>query len=195
MNTGTQTQTEGHEFENQTTSEGQSSEHTAGSQSNSESGAEIDLTELKYRNPANAGTANLAKGLGLFSIALGLAEVLAPAQMGELIGVSNRYRTFIPALGMREIAHGIGIMMQAKPTESVWSRVAGDAIDLAYLGAAFTGEENNKRRLTGAAIAVLGVTALDIMCAQALSSEEWSDFDGNVLAPTTVGQSSARQTV
>jgi hypothetical protein len=191
MNSGTQKQTEEQEFEDQNQFNQQSTDNQSGLQPDSD----VDLTELKYRSTANVGTAKFAKGLGMFSIALGLAELLAPAQVGELIGVSPRYRAFIPALGVREIAHGVGIMMQAKPTESVWSRVAGDAIDLAYLGAAFTGEENNKARLVGATVAVLGVTALDIMCAQALSAEQWSDADGNILAPTTVGQSSARQTV
>jgi hypothetical protein len=193
MNTGTQKQSEEQEFEDQNQFNRQSSEQSSDYQSGSEFDSNADLTELKYRNPANVGTAKLAKGLGMFSIALGLAELLAPAQVGELIGVSPRYRTFIPALGIREIAHGVGIMMQAKPTESVWSRVAGDAVDLAFLGAAFAGEENNKNRLIGATVAVLGVAALDVMCAQALSAEDWSDLDGNVLAPTTVGQSSARQ--
>jgi hypothetical protein len=165
-----------------------------GGRINSESNTNVDYTELKYRDPAFAATGKLAKGIGMFSIALGLAEVLAPGQVGELIGVSDRYRGFLPLLGMREIAHGVGIMSQTKPTESVWSRVVGDAIDLAFLGAAFAGEENNKRRLAGATVAVLGVTALDIMCAAALSKQHWSEADGNLGAPTNVGQSSARQT-
>ena len=148
-------------------------------------------TELKYRGVENIGTGKLAKGLGYFSIGLGLAELLAPAQIGEMIGVSNRYRTFLPLLGLREIAHGIGILSQQKPTESVWSRVGGDAIDLAYLGAAFMSPENNKNRLTGATLAVLGVTALDIVCARQLSSQDWGD-EKNPTAPTTVGQPSAR---
>lgn len=149
-------------------------------------------TELKYRHSANVGTGKLAKGLGYFSIGLGLMELLMPAQVGEMIGVSNRYRAFIPVLGLREIAHGAVILSQQKPTEGVWSRVGGDAVDLAYLAAAFAGEENNKNRLIGATIAVLGVTALDVMCAQALSSEDWG-AEKNPTAPTTVGQPSARQ--
>jgi hypothetical protein len=197
MNTGTQTQFDEQRFDDQDQFDRESSLNASSAggrenQSNSTAAAGSQV-ELKYRSPANVATAKLAKGLGIFSLALGLAEVLAPAQMGELIGVSPRYRTFIPALGMREIAHGLGIMMQDKPTESVWTRVAGDAVDLAYLGAAFMGEENNKRRLIGATVAVLGVAALDVMCAQALSAEQWSDLDGNMLAPTTVGQTSGRQ--
>jgi hypothetical protein len=191
MDTGTQRE------EQKLNEQAQSGRQTAHSdrQSNSETTANVDYTELKYRRAANVGAAKLAKGLGIFSIALGLAEVLAPAQVGELIGVREKYRAVLPLLGIREIAHGVGILSQAKPTESVWSRVAGDAIDLAFLGAAFTGAENNKLRLTGATVAVLGVTALDVMCAQALSNQKWSDADGNLAAPTTVGQSSARQTV
>jgi hypothetical protein len=149
-------------------------------------------TELKYRSAASAGTGKLARGLGYFSIALGLSELLMPARMGELIGVSNRYRTFLPLLGLREIAHGVGILSQQKPTEAVWTRVGGDAIDLAFLGAAFMSPENNKNRLTGATLAVLGVAALDVLCAQQLSTQDWSDEQKNPLAPTTVGQPSAR---
>lgn len=149
-------------------------------------------TELKYRSATNVGTGKLAKGLGYFSIGLGLMELLMPAQVGEMIGVSNRYRAFLPILGLREIAHGAAILSQQKPTEGVWSRVGGDVIDLAYLAAAFAGEENNKNRLTGATIAVLGVTALDVMCAQALSGEDWG-ANKNPTAPTNVGQPSARQ--
>lgn len=199
MNTGTQKQFEesGFDADNQFERE---STFTAESERESESQRQTDAAdsqiELKYRSPANAATAKLAKGLGLFSIALGAAEVLAPAQIGELIGVGPRYQKFIPALGLREIAHGVGILMQDKPTESVWSRVAGDAVDLAFLGAAFTEDgENNKNRLAVTTLAVLGVTALDVMCAQALSAEEWSDLDGNFVAPTTVGQTSGRQSV
>jgi hypothetical protein len=148
-------------------------------------------TELKYRSAANVGTGKLAKGLGYFSIGLGLMELLAPAQTGEMIGVSPRFRTFLPLLGLREIAHGITILSQQKPTEGVWSRVAGDAVDLAYLGAAFMAKENNKNRLTGATLAVLGVAALDVICAQALSTEDWG-AGKNPTAPTTIGQPSAR---
>ena len=150
-------------------------------------------TELKYRHSANVGTGKLAKGLGYFSIGLGLMELLMPAQVGEMIGVSNRYRAFLPVLGLREIAHGATILSQQKPTAGVWSRVGGDAIDLAYLGLGFAGKENNKNRLLGATIAVLGVTALDVMCAQALSSEDWG-AQKNPTAPTNVGQPSGRHT-
>jgi len=155
--------------------------------------ANSDAVELKYRSVSNVASGKLAKSMGLFSIALGLTEVLMPARLGEAIGVSNRYRTFLPALGAREIAHGLGIMNSAKPTTAMWTRVGGDVIDLAYLGAAFMGKDTNKRRLAGATLAVLGVGVLDLICAQRLSSQQWSEHDGNPMAPTTVGQPSARR--
>ncbi len=61
-------------------------------------------TELKYRSAANVGAGKLAKGLGWFSIGLGLAELLAPGQIGDLIGLDDRHRAFLPVLGLREIA-------------------------------------------------------------------------------------------
>jgi hypothetical protein len=148
--------------------------------------------ELKYRSTTNLAAAKLAKGIGLFSIGLGLAELLMPAQTGALAGLDHKQRSYLPALGLREIAHGVSIMKSAKPTIAVWTRVGGDAIDLAFLGSAFASSDTNKRRLIGATLAVLGVTALDVLCARKLSSQNWSAAEGNSAAPTTVGQPSAR---
>lgn len=156
--------------------------------------AEDYLVELKYRDPANLVTGKFATGLGIFSLALGLAEVLAPRKLGEMAGLNDRHQAFLPALGLREIASGIGILASTKPTAAVWSRVAGDAVDLAYLGAAFMSRDSNTGRLVGALAAVLGATAADLVCAQQLSRQDWTTDVGNPAAPTTVGQPSARHT-
>lgn len=152
-----------------------------------------NFVELKYRSLDNFATAKLAKGLGVFSIALGLAEVLLPAQLGEMSGLSPRFRKFLPLLGAREIAHGLGIFASAKPTTAVMTRVGGDAIDLAFLGAAFMADDTNKRRLAGATLAVLGAGVMDAICATKLASREWGEQDGNPNAPTNVGQPSGRR--
>ena len=55
-----------------------------------------------------------AKGLGLFSIGLGLAEICASRELARLIGVKNRPAVFA-ALGAREILSGIGILAQRRP--------------------------------------------------------------------------------
>ena len=155
---------------------------------------ENSLVELKYRSVENVAAAKFAKGLGLFSIALGLAEVLASRQLGELAGLNEKHSSYLPLLGVREIAHGVGILKSTKPTAGVWTRVGGDAIDLAFLGKVFADETTNKSRLAVALGAVAGVTALDLICAKKLA-KPWTEADGNSLAPTTVGQPSARQSM
>jgi uncharacterized membrane protein len=53
----------------------------------------------------------------------------------------------------------------------MWNRVIGDAVDLVSLGKAMRSPDSDKTRLAAATIAVLGVTALDIACSVALTSE------------------------
>src|SRR4051812_24476110 len=154
-----------------------------------------DYVELKYRNPANLAAGKFASGLALFSLGLGLAEALMPGKMAKMIGVDKNQSGTIRALGLREIGHGISIMMSQKPTVQLWARVGGDAIDLAYLGYAASNDNANKTRLAIAAAAVLGATAMDFMCAQMLSSQDWTMDKVNPKAPTNVGQPSPRQPV
>ena len=111
----------------------------------------------------------LAKGLGWFSIGLGLAELLAPRAIASISGVSKERTGLIRLYGLREIAAGITIFAQEKPTEGVWSRVAGDALDLTSLGLAATNPSAKKGRIAFATANVLAVTALDVMCAMQLS--------------------------
>ena len=115
--------------------------------------------------------AKLARGLAWFSIGLGLAEFLAPESVANMIGVEREHSDLIRAFGLREIASGIAIFMQGeRPTEAMWARVAGDAMDLASLGAAFSSSDSDKARLGIATANVLAVTALDVLCAQRLGS-------------------------
>jgi uncharacterized membrane protein len=111
----------------------------------------------------------LAKGLGWFSVGLGLAELLAPKAIARISGVSNTHTGLIRLYGLRELASGIAIFSQEKPTEAVWSRVAGDALDLASLGMAFTSPDAKRGRVAFATANVLAVTALDLICAKQLT--------------------------
>ncbi|MFN2637828.1 MAG: SRPBCC family protein [Gemmatimonadaceae bacterium] len=114
----------------------------------------------------------LTQALGWFSVGLGVAELFAPQAVARLIGVDEEeHTTVFRAYGIREVAAGIGILTRPKPTYWMWNRVIGDAIDLASLGKAMRSADTNKTRLTTATIAVLGVTALDILCSLSLTSE------------------------
>ncbi len=108
----------------------------------------------------------LATFLGLFSVGLGLAELLAPRQVAELTGV--RYPRLLQLYGARELLAGVSILTNHQPALSLNARVAGDAMDLATLGYAYVnGAEADRPKVLLAAAAVAGVTALDITCAQA----------------------------
>ncbi|WP_200840954.1 hypothetical protein [Geminicoccus flavidas] len=110
----------------------------------------------------------LAQGLGWFSIGLGLAELLAPRQLSRALGMEDR-SGLIQAYGVREIATGIGILASRDPTPWVWARVGGDALDLATLAPAVP-DNPQKGNVLLAMMAVAGVTALDLICAQQLST-------------------------
>ena len=107
----------------------------------------------------------LARGLGWFSIGLGLAEVLAPRRLGRAIGVGH-HPVLLPLLGLREIGSGIGILSSGGSAGTVRSRVYGDAMDLALLGYAFASKPWQRGRIAAAVAAVVGVTALDMVCSR-----------------------------
>lgn len=112
---------------------------------------------------------NLARGLGWFSIALGLTEAVATNRFSMLLGMENRAGV-IRLFGLRELATGVAIESQPHRAVWLWARVGGDALDLAVLSAALKAN-NPKRRRVGIAIgAVAAVTVLDIVCAQQLRS-------------------------
>src|SRR5688572_15371220 len=105
----------------------------------------------------------LAQSLGWFSIGLGLAELIAPRRIEKCVGAPGNYKILTPMLGVREITAGLGILTQDKPKEWLWSRVIGDVMDLALLGAAFASKKSDPKRLAIATTMVAGVTALDIL--------------------------------
>jgi uncharacterized protein YjeT (DUF2065 family) len=102
---------------------------------------------------------SVARGLGFFSIALGLTELVAPRLVKHAAGMRCS-ESMVRLYGVREIATGIGILLSRKPAPWVWGRVAGDALDIA------------SARRPAALAALAGVTALDIATAAQLSREE-----------------------
>ncbi len=112
----------------------------------------------------------LARFLGWFSIGLGAAELLAPRQLADLIGVDNKPGVF-RMMGLREIGHGIAILSQEQPAPGVWSRVAGDILDLALLGTQLDSDNPEREKTLAATMSVLGVTAVDLYTARSLSKE------------------------
>ena len=87
----------------------------------------IDPHRVKTRltpedRAADSDAAPLATALGLFSLALGLAEVLTPHKVAARTGVP--YPALIRAFGLRELAAGVGILTARRPGPWLWARVA-----------------------------------------------------------------------
>jgi uncharacterized membrane protein len=137
-------------------------------------GGDSMVTQLQETGEKlNINAESLAKGLGWFSIGLGVAEVLAPKMVAHAVGLEGKHTLLIRLFGLREIASGVAIFSQGKnPAESVWGRVAGDALDIAALGVNVLNPNANKVLLGFAAANVVGVTAVDIMTATQLSKEK-----------------------
>ena len=127
------------------------------------------------RRESNGGRSDdgerLARALGVFSVGLGLAQILAPRGVARAIGVGDDHenRKTMRAVGFREIATGVGLLTRQRPAPFAWGRVTGDAMDLAMLGRAFSSRRNDHNRLAVATAAVAGVTILDIITSQRLS--------------------------
>src|SRR4051794_16747087 len=101
----------------------------------------------------------LAAGLGWFSIPLGLSVVTAPGQLARWLGMEGKER-LLRAYGLREIGAGAGILATQDPIKRgnwVWGRVAGDALDLATLGAGLSPDNPRRGNVIGALAAVAGV--------------------------------------
>jgi len=108
----------------------------------------------------------VARALGLTGMGLGVAELVMPGRLSRRLGLRNS-RTVLRAMGAREILSGVGILAPRNPTVGLWSRVAGDAIDLGLLGVA-AAKSRNRKMVAGAITAVAAISALDLMYARRL---------------------------
>ena len=112
----------------------------------------------------------LARGLGWFSIGLGVAELLAPRAMSRATGLERR-EGLLAGYGLREIATGVGILASDDPTPWIWGRVGGDVLDMGTLASGLARPEAERNRTLAGLVAVAGVTVLDVICGRALSAE------------------------
>jgi hypothetical protein len=112
-------------------------------------------------------TRKVANGLGWFSIALGLTEIIAAKPLARALGMNGT--ALLRVYGVREIAAGVGILTQNRKGPWIWARIAGDALDIFTLGSAALSTRSSKRRNAAIAIAAVApVVALDIVCGERL---------------------------
>jgi hypothetical protein len=127
---------------------------------------------LTDSNPQRSLTTadRVARGLGWFSLGLGLVELVAPGRLARTLGLDGK-EGLVRAYGAREMAAGVGALsVDAAP--AVWSRVAGDLVDLGTLAAGMRRGDDEQRRYAGYAIAaVVAVTLVDVLVAGTLTRQ------------------------
>lgn len=106
-------------------------------------------------------------GMGWLSVGLGLAQVVAPAGVARLMGVTNTDASLwaMRAAGVRELAAGLGMLRRPRSNAVLWMRLAGDVIGLALVVRQLSAKPRSKTRLALAAIAALGSTVVDAKAA------------------------------
>jgi uncharacterized membrane protein len=144
----------------------------------------------QHTRSQDGNTEQLARFLGWFSIGLGIAEIVAPRQLAQMIGVENKPGVF-RLMGLREIGSGVGILSQDQPASAVWSRVAGDMLDLVLLGSQLDTNNPEREKTLAATMSVLGVTAVDLYTARSLSQQS----NGGSSSWRSAGRGSAREMV
>jgi len=121
---------------------------------------------------------SLTQFLGWFSIGLGGAQLLAPKAMCRIVGASGEgaSRVVMRMLGVRELTQGVGILVRPRPAAWVWSRVAGDGLDLSLL--LLTVVKNRRARTVFAIVNVAAVTVPDVLEGLDLSRRKGEPREG-----------------
>jgi hypothetical protein len=111
-----------------------------------------------------------ARGLGWFSLALGAVEIIAPGTLNRALGMKE-HNALVRAFGFREVAAGLGILMQDNPAPWMWARVTGDILDLSALLLGLNGNNPRPGSARAAFFSVAAITLVDYLCAKNLSAQ------------------------
>src|SRR5262245_25995734 len=119
-----------------------------------------------------------ARALGWVSIGIGVTELVAPGWIQRNLLGTRGHSTMVRSMGLRELLSGMSILTQHRPTPQLkaglWSRVAGDMVDLTMLGLAARRTRRPSALIFSAAV-VLGVMAADLLCARSVQREQTSN--------------------
>ena len=105
----------------------------------------------------------MARNLGWFSLGLGALEILAPERITRALGMQGQ-ENLVRAYGLREVASGI-LALSVEKKAGLWSRVAGDGLDIATLMTGLHDDNPKQGNVAMALMMVGGITLLDIATA------------------------------
>lgn len=115
------------------------------------------------------GADRLARFLGWFSIGLGATELLAPGLIAGCLGMRGK-KPLLRAFGVRELMAGV-LTLSVDKQLGLWSRLAGDALDIAALTPALNRRNPERGRAAMTLLLLGGIAALDGLAAQAISAK------------------------
>ena len=119
--------------------------------------------------PSSFGASDrMARNLGWFSFGLGAMELLFPERITRALGMEG-HEDLIRAYGVREVAHGV-LSLSIEKKAGLWSRVAGDGLDIATLIGSLREDNPKKHNVALALLMVGGITLLDIAAAKEVSA-------------------------
>jgi hypothetical protein len=122
-----------------------------------------------HSGPSSRGVPDsLARGLGWFSLGLGLTQLLAPRRITRALGMEGK-EALVRVYGAREIGSGI-LSLSPDKTLGLWSRVAGDGLDIATVMTALRPDNPKRDNVVVALALLLGITAVDLIDAQATAA-------------------------
>src|SRR3954452_14182484 len=104
--------------------------------------------------PSSFGASDrMARNLGWFRLRRDALEIFAPERITRALGMEGQ-ESLVRAYGLREVAAGM-LSLSIEKRAGLWSRVAGDGLDLATLMAALR-DDNPKKANVAFALMLVG---------------------------------------
>jgi hypothetical protein len=110
----------------------------------------------------------LARGLGWFSLGLGMLQIVAPQRITRAFGIPGSEHV-VRAYGAREIASGM-LTLSTEKKAGLASRVAGDGLDIATLVGLLAYGSPRRSTVKAALAMVVGIAVLDLVATKAVAA-------------------------
>jgi uncharacterized membrane protein len=119
----------------------------------------------EFDDTSNSSDMKMARALGLFSLGLGVWQLASPRSVAKVVGIDDAPdENLIRAIGLRELGAAAGLLWGSQPAPFLWSRVAGDLMDLSLLANAMGSRDGDRRRqVARSMLAVAAVTLPDLV--------------------------------
>jgi hypothetical protein len=124
----------------------------------------------------------LSRGLGWWSVGLGVTELVFAERFSQRLGFRGRI-DWVRGHGVREILQGVGLLTQRDPRPWLWGRLAGDMFDLSMMGATLRRPEVPWAWRLAVAVTAVGLTLADALAMRDLGTKRRSDVIGMDLSP------------